>query len=50
MQSNHGKIKKWSKSSCLKKKIKKNKIKLIDETKFLLDHKLFEKKSKCIGR
>ena len=30
-----------------KKKIKK---KLIDEMKFLLDHKLFEKKSKCIGR
>ena len=32
-----------------KKKIKK-KIKVIDEIKFLLDHKLCEKKSKCIGR
>ena len=29
---------------------KKNKIKLKDEIKFLLDHKLCEKKSKCIGR
>ena len=27
-----------------KKKKKKKKIKLIDEIKFLLDHKLFEKK------
>ena len=31
-----------------KKKIEKKKV--IDEIKFLLDHKLCEKKSKCIGR